>query len=430
MKSLGRCAALALAGVLLAGCAQQAAPSQSSGPNVQTNWSVLDRQEPLPAVGGRLYEQYTPELIPRDSYGPLLPFAGSLGLTLAWWEEEPAYTSPAWFYGLMTQNGTLVMDAVCSSITRCSYAQLDTSTGSRTDQPLPVYALTRGDQDRGRPGTGALVALAAEDGSWWTDYQYWGAIAYPDGVAAGNSDGLTLLDARTGEEVSHFTWTQLGLPQDTDLPWFTGDASGTAQWTGESLFLGVLGPDCDTAYFLDPGTGATTTCPASDWYGRWDAWYNSPVYESGIWVSQSNGDGTITLTRGEESHTFPSPLPQDEYPSVLGGDRVYFLTWEGDVNTFAITDLEGTVLIPAQEGTLTILSDGPEDSLLLFAILSPDGWDIYDRDGKRLYTLPGGAGSYCYLQDDLVEIVQPNCVSYYLSETGDCIRRTYAGLPG
>lgn len=169
-----RWAALALACALLTGCSQTAGSGSAQlpqGPNVQTDWSVLDHKDPLPAVGERWYEAYTPELIPRDGYGPLLPFRGAMGKTLAWWEEEPSYSSPTWLYGLMTTDGTLVMDAVCSSISRCSYSKLD-SAGQRQDYELPVYALAQGDPQRGRPGTGTLVALAAQDGSWWTDYCY------------------------------------------------------------------------------------------------------------------------------------------------------------------------------------------------------------------------------------------------------------------
>ena len=426
MKTFGRCAALALAGVLLAGCAQQAAPSQSSGPNVQTNWSVLDRQEPLPAVGGRWYEDYMDELAPSRDYGPLYPCRAALTMTLAWWEEEPAYTSPAWLYGLMTQDGTLVMDAVCSSITRCSYTQLDTAAGSRTDQYLPVYALTRGDQDRGRPGTGALVALAAVDGSWWTGFRYWGAIACPECIAAGDRAGLSLIDAFTGKETGYFTWAELGIDDPAAIPWFTGDAPGTAQWKDGLIFLGAYGETNQIAHFLDPATGAVSTTSAEDWFRQWDADANARL----DWVSLANEDGTITLTRGEESHTFPSPLPKDEYPSVLGSDRVYFFTWEGDVNTFAVTDLEGNVLIPVQEGELTILNGTQEGGPLLFAIPRQGRWYIYDRDGKELYILPGGTGSWCYLSGTLIEVDQENCTSYYSSETGVCVWRSYAGLPG
>ena len=50
MKFFGRWAAMALAGVFLAGCApQQGSTSQlSAGPNVQTDWSVLQEEEALP----------------------------------------------------------------------------------------------------------------------------------------------------------------------------------------------------------------------------------------------------------------------------------------------------------------------------------------------------------------------------------------------
>lgn len=428
MKAFGRWAALALAGVLLVGCAPKEAstPQLPAGPNVQTDWSVLTSKDPLPAVGERLYEQYTPDLIPRDSYGPLLPFAGSMGLTLAWWEEEPAYTSPTWFYGLMTQDGTLVMDAVCSSITRCSYSQLDTATGAFSDYYLPVYALTQGDQERGRPGTGTLVALAAQDGSWWTDYRYWGVIAYPDGVAAGNQEGLTLLNAQTGETTGQYTWTQLGIEDPKAIPWFTGDAPGTAQWKDGRLFLGTYGETNQVARFLDPYTGEVSTTSAEEWFRQWDSDANTRL----DWVPLPNEDGTITLTRGTQSHTFSSPLPQDEYPSVLGGDRVYFFTWDETSSRFAITDLEGNVLIPPQEGALTILDGTREGGPLLFAVPQAQDWQIYDRDGKVLYTLPGGTGSFCYLVNGLIEVVQNNCVSYYQTADGTCIRRTYAGLPG
>ena len=428
MKFFGRWAAMALAGVFLAGCApQQGSTSQlSAGPNVQTDWSVLQEEEALPAVGERLYEQYTPELIPRDSYGPLLPFAGSQGLTLAWWEEDPAYTSPTWFYGLMTQDGTLVMDAVCSSITRCSYSRMDAATGTFSEYFLPVYTLTRGDGERGRPGTGTLVALAAQDGSWWTDYRYWGVIAYPDGVAAGDQDGLTLISAQTGAKLGQFTWAQLGIEDPSAVPWFTGDAPGTVQWKDGLLFLGTYGETNQIARFLDPYTGAVSTTSAEEWFRQWDSEANTRL----DWVPLANGDGTITLTRGEESHTFPSPLPKDEYPSVLGGDRVYFFTWDETSSAFAVTDLEGNVLIPAQEGALTILDGTRAGGPLLFAIPREGQWHIYDRDGTELYTLPGGADSFCYLVNGLIEIVQDNCVSYYQAQTGTCIRRTYAGLPG
>ena len=429
----GRWAALALACVLLAGCAAKqdtasaSVPQNPAGPNVQTDWSVLTEETPLPAVGERWYETYTPELIPRTDYGSLLPFKGALGMTLSWWEEEPAYTSPSWFYGLMTRDGTLVMDAVCSSIGRCSYSQPDQDTGLRSEHTLPVYTLTKGDREQGRPGAGTLVALAAEDGSWWTGFQYWGAIAYPDGVAVGDQDGLTLIDAKTGAEQRQFSWAELGIDEPGSFPWFTGDATGTAQWADGRIYLGVYGDLADTALFLDPYTGAVSTSSAQDWFNQLDSYYNNQAF---YWTSQTSADGTITLTRGNESHTFTSPLPQAEYPSVFGNDRVYFSVWEEQGSTFAVTDLEGKVLIPLQKGALTILDGTGEGGPLLFSIPSGGEWTIYNRDGQPLYDLPGGTNSWCYLNGSLIEITLDNCASYYLSDTGECIRRTYAGLEG
>ena len=109
---------------------------------------------------------------------------------------------------------------------------------------------------------------------------------------------------------------------------------------------------------------------------------------------------------------------------------MYFFTWVGEVNTFAVTDLEGKVIIPVQNGELRVLNGRPESDLLLFAIAGEEGWDVYDRDGKICYTLPGKATDWCYLNDSLIELVQEDCVSYYSAQTGACVWRTYAGLEG
>ena len=422
-------AALALSCTLLAGCTKWEATQTvtgvvDSGPNVQVDWSALGESEPLPAVGGRWYQTYVSELIPSPDYGPLLPCKAALSMTQAFWEEEPTYSSPSWLYGLMTQDGILVMEGVCSSISRPGYTVVDPDTGELTTQPLPVYALAKGDPELGNPTTGDLVALAGEDGNWWTGFRFCGSIAYPDGIAAGDKDGLSLLDAYTGAQIGRYTWQELGISDGASIPWFTAEAPSTAQWTGDRLFLGVFGENYDTARFLDPATGAVSTCSAEEWYTQWEEQYSR--YNQ--WAPHPNEDGTITLTCGTKSYTLPSPLPQDEYPSVLQRDRVYFYTWTEDVNTFAITDLKGNVLIPVQNGDLTILNGRPESDLLLFAIRGQEGWTIYDRDGKQLYTLPGEPGSWCYLNGSLIEVVQDNCAAYYSAETGDCVWRAYGGL--
>ena len=158
MRGEKRWAALALSCVLLAGCAKwdgsqtaagTSASSPPSGPNVQVDWSVLTEETPLPAVGERWYTGYAPELIPAADYGPLLPFKGAVGMTLAWWEEEPSYSSSSWLCGLMTLDGTLVMDPVCASISRLGYTTAAPATREQITWLLPVYAMSRGG-----PGTG------------------------------------------------------------------------------------------------------------------------------------------------------------------------------------------------------------------------------------------------------------------------------------
>ena len=84
-----RLLAAALSGLLLlaAGCSggrepasspapSSPSPAPSAGPSVHTDWSALTPYQPFQPVGGRWYEERTDTLIPRDDYGPLVPYQG------------------------------------------------------------------------------------------------------------------------------------------------------------------------------------------------------------------------------------------------------------------------------------------------------------------------------------------------------------------
>ena len=52
-------------------------PEEPEGITVYTDWSKLEEREALPEpIGSRWYEDYTGELLPREDYGPLIPYAG------------------------------------------------------------------------------------------------------------------------------------------------------------------------------------------------------------------------------------------------------------------------------------------------------------------------------------------------------------------
>ena len=437
--------ALLLALGLLAGCsapggssaqsassqpqgAQSASSPQTGGDNVkvQTDWSVLEGDEELPpAVVNRWYDRYTDHLIPRDDYGTLLPFAGARVILQPLEGEipDPDYIASSSLYGLMTQEGTVVMDPVCTAVYRVPYTS---DTGESAS--LPVLALEKGDGERGAPGSGSLLALAAADGSWCTDFVYWGCAASPTAILAGGETGLELLAPRTGEAVKEWSWNQLGLESGDGVPWFTGDAYSTVQWTGDRFFLGCFGENGDTARFLDPMTGEVTTSSARDWYDSLDQRYQDAPQT--WWDAKANGDGTYTLSMGEETHTISAPLDMgDNLPYVSGGDRVIFEDGHG---AFAVTDLEGTTILPRREGTLAVLQNDWEGGRAWLAVRleGEELWLLYNWDGTLASSVPGAPDSWCSTSGPLVEVRADATAAYYRPEDGKCVLRVYFGLDG
>lgn len=425
--------ALALAVVLLAGCgvrdpspsptASESSSASPVGPNVQVDWSVLGNQEePLPAVSSRWYPEYIDHLIPRSNYGTLVPFSGALAY-FATPEDDSPYSDL--LYGLMTKDGTIVMDAICDSISLVLY-NVDLADHTSVTCYLPVFQLKKGDPTNGNPYSNQTVALAAQDGSWCTDFVYWGCIGFPGGIAAGNGARFFLLDAQTGAVTTSWTWAELGVDDPYQFPWFTGDAYETAQWTGEQFFLGTGGNNCDTARFLNPKTGAVTTKPSQEWYNFCEKGLDSMIN----WNSTTDEHGMVTLTLGEQRYTFLSPLPQDASPYVVGTDRVVFNPWS-DNPSFAVTDLEGNIILPSQDGLLMVLGGGAAEPLW-FATrpIGTTNWLIYSRDGVLLSTLPAPENSWCCLSGSLAEIRSETFSAYYQPATGTCVFRTYLALDG
>ena len=410
----------ALAVGVVTGCAGGSGVKE---PPVREHWEVLRREERLPAVGSRWYPQRVEELIPRSDYGELVPFAGAVFyVTYPGALEEAAY--PTTLYGLMTLDGAVVLDPVCTSIEQMSYSEEDGTTVR-----LPVWKLTRADPEGAQ---GEAVALAAQDGSWSTGFRYWGACASPVGVFAGGQDGLCQLEEDGGTQQCAWSWEELGVNRPENFPWFTGDAYTAARWTGEALFLGVWGVDWDTARLLHPETGEVETMPAQTWYGREEEYYLRRGQDQ--WETQAQEDGTVVVSRGEESFRFASPLPADRYPVVWDG-RVVFETYEYDDAyqqvaekcRFAVTDLEGTPLLPAQAGQLEVLR-GAEEAY--FAVRSAQGadWSLYAWDGTPAAVLPGEADSWCWMSGPLAEVRSPEGAAYYRPDTGECVFRTWFTL--
>lgn len=420
MRSIWRSGApVLLAAALLAGCSLPGAGGASSAPpdsGVAEHWSVLEGEARLPAVGTRWTSGPMEELTPSPDYGELVPYAGA-GYYLVYPDGEGGTVqspSLSTLYGLMTVDGCAVLDPVCTGVYASSY--LDDQGESHT---LPVWELTRTDPEAGNPRNGRLTALAARDGSWVTPFRYWATAGSPLGVFAGDGTGLSLLSTETGEVLKSWTWAQLGVEDLEDFPWFANDMETTAQWAGDAFFLGIWGEGY-TAHLLDPETGAVATLSAQAWYERDGARYTA---QTG-WQAEAAEDGTVTVSKGDTSYTFQSPLPAVQYPYVQE-DRVFFYDYGS--SAAAVTTLEGKTVLTAPLGQLNTLFG---EDVRYLAACPQDGadWTLYSWDGEALVTLPGGTGSWCSLQGPLVEVLGQEGAAYYRPDSGACVFRAWFDL--
>lgn len=420
MRSIWRSGApVLLAAALLAGCSLQGSGGATSAPpdsGVTEHWSVLEGEARLPAVGTRWTSGPMEELTPSPDYGELVPYAGA-GYYLVYPDGEGGTVqspSLSTLYGLMTVDGCTVLDPVCTGVYASSY--LDGQGESHT---LPVWELTRTDPEAGNPRNGRLTALAARDGSWVTPFRYWAAAGSPLGVFAGDGTGLSLLSTETGEVLKSWTWAQLGVEDLEDFPWFANDMETTAQWAGDAFFLGIWGEGY-TAHLLDPETGAVATLSAQAWYERDGARYTA---QTG-WQAEAAEDGTVTVSKGDTSYTFQSPLPAVQYPYVQE-DRVFFYDYGS--SAAAVTTLEGKTVLTAPLGQLNTLFG---EDVRYLAACPQDGadWTLYSWDGEALVTLPGGTGSWCSLQGPLVEVLGQEGAAYYRPDSGACVFRAWFDL--
>lgn len=174
------------------------AEEESGELQVRTDWSRLgEREAPPEPVGSRWYEDWTGELIPREDYGMLIPYAGQRLM-----DDWPA--ANGCLYGLMTREGAVVTDPVYSAVYRPSGCGGD---------PAPLV-LKRGDESAGaEQADPALYAAAAGDGSWCTPFEYLGVAANDRGLLLFQRDGFTMLSPE-GAVQRIWTLEEMGVSRE------------------------------------------------------------------------------------------------------------------------------------------------------------------------------------------------------------------------
>ena len=381
-----RCIAMMLAVLLvLSGCTAKKEPppvtpsptpiqseEQGGELTIYTDWSKLDdRKEPLPTAGLRWYDDFTGQLIVRNDYGPLIPYAG-----LRLMDDWPASTGC--LYGLMTTDGVVVTDAVYSSVTSpCYYVG-----GEARPVSHPLLMLNMGIQtDEGDGDVRKYYAIAANNGSWCTEFCYRGMRAFKDGLLLFEDEQITYMSP-LGEIINVWTMSGLGLTKEEIDSIYYGLDWGEnyfGQWYDDYFCLGSTNETNEEVFLIHLPTGQKETMASSAF---WEA--ISQFSED----SQSSLEG-LTANLPPENCTAINYLwdsfSNDGIPAMISATQH---SVNGDYNIFFLYD--GTPL--------------PE----------------FTKISKLWYYSVRPVGG-------LIEVLDLNTASYYNIKTMDCVFRIYLG---
>lgn len=377
-------------------------------PSVHTDWSKLEpRPVPLPEVGSRWYEGYSAELIPRDDYGELVPYAG-----LRLMDDWPA--ADGCMYGLMTKDGLAVTDPVFST----AYRPGD----------FPLLVLRQGDPTSDQERDRARVAVAAADGSWYTGLEYRLCRWTQEGLLLFQADSLTLM-APDGAILGRYSPDDLGRTREQfdrlidDVQW--GEGVG-GQWYGDRLTLGWADDVGEVVWVYQISTARQSTMTYDEWGAYCLSVYKGPSLEE--WTVRSVSGETV-LTRGEAHHVIPFGVEDGQVE--VWGDLVLF--YHGG----AVYTLDGREILPPEEGAgVNILMENGAAVLLEVSRRSETGpgrMCYYLADGTPVPMLDswGTPGRYWFhqvsVENGLIEVLDWDTASYYDAKTLACVFRTYLG---
>lgn len=426
MMGLKLLACLAAA-ALLAGCTGQLPPAVSSevtppassaalvepmepekkAPSVAVDWTKLEEKEPpRPDLnGGRWYGAYTDHLIPREDYGDLLPYVGTLAQNVFRWTDDQGVeqVQPGWIvpmYGLMTREGKLVTDAVYQSADTVGFRR-----GTETVL-LPVLALGQAREEWAETNNGLRYAMAARDGSWVTGFEFWGYATREDELMLYGPAGLTWLDATTGRV--DWSWEYLGVDTEnlnrliTELQWLYG-----FNWLEEGIYLGHVDDTGNAVRIFRPETAEVVEATTAEWEAALDRYY-SRFYDWESW-QLSQTENKITLTRGEEKHTLTLPVETDSVGYDVK-EGVAAITDYNNVGTSSMSWLfdlaTGKVLLEGREIHLATPRED-FDGLVAVIVRREDGSTaIYGPDLKELDTVTTRTDTWVYVtaQEDWLTI--------------------------
>lgn len=393
---------LVLSGLLLAGCAGGAgssssapssappaassAPPAPSSPRVQVDWSRLEQTRSVPQAdvdGGRWFPEYADRLVPGEDYGPLIPYLGGQAYSFQQWEADgvpQVYWNdwPTSFYGLMTREGKIVVDPVYQSVIPYNYRW-------RGDYlPLPVLLLAQAAPQWEDFG-GSRYAVAAEDGSWVTGFEFLSYTNWENKLLLLRPEGYTLLDSHTGAR-RDWSWAELGLGENMEdsinfVRWFAG-----LNWTIHGAGVGCSDMDPVeelSVRVLDPDTGEASWVE----FAQWEEWCReSSDLGWGEPEDMIHRDGGLAFTVKGQSYFLPRTA-RDCYLYMLQGDFAVLDEQQAGKRFFSLYRLStGEMLMEAQ--MFLLLQDRYDPGRVLPDAQVDGLWTVYSQDLEPLFSLP------------------------------------------
>ncbi len=298
------------------------------------DFPVEEKETGTITVGTRLSDDYMPELVPSDDYGILIPYAGRRST-----DDWPALSGC--FYGLMTQDGCAVTDAVYSTVVYGEYFE----------KSVPVMFLT--DAATGK------IAAAGSNGSWCTEFLYSKYGVSSDIVLLYGEDTLTIMTT-DGNIESVKTYDEWGITDEelSQIQVFEGIAG---ELRGKILALGWVENDqYDTVRYLDLETGESGEMPYDDWWVIDVSDYTEPEcpYEGGYYVPdlilRENGKGIFNVWSdgkqywyNEDGEKLPFITDDEDWATTEGGGIYLYGGLVGviETNQASYYDLETSELV-------------------------------------------------------------------------------------
>jgi len=371
----------------------------SDAPGVWTDWSVLDvGSEAILSDrdGGRWYQAYIDQLIPSNDYGPLLPYVGELVYRFEKWtdeagnEQEFAFSEPTPMYGLMTAEGKIVTDPVYQGVSR----EYHWDRGTRTR--LPVLILGQSQEEwEDTPGDISAddkrLAVAAEDGSWCTGFEFWFSTANGEELLLAGPNGLTQLNSRTGRR-EDWSWKQLGIPPgDMDqvlmeLQWLYG-----FNWTEVGVYLGreeEYEDENSKVRVFDPDTAQVSVITVREFEDALDRYYSRHWGESAYWDMYQVGN-QVVLRRGDEEYSLTLPEETDITGWQVAGGYASLSDFVGSrmrTRLFRLSD--GALLLEGKDIGIHTRENDP-DAAEFIQVWGEDGSvTLYHEDASLWLELP------------------------------------------